>query len=239
MSIDMISKKIKLFRRVKGLTQSELAKKSGVSQSQISTIENGDCDVKISTLVSLTDAMNISLTDLFSDYSNIDNNTFINENEYDDYEVTLNLYNNLNIQKTFYPPKYDDIKISTLMDFIVYLPLIDIEYLFMILSRTYGNFNLREEYICKQFDWLVNQIPDSPAKQYADYVYLIIQERKKLNNPELKAELKIDGGCVEYNEQINKKESLYRDLNHLMSLYNNINTTLNAQTHSKHNDNEE
>ena len=41
------------------MTQKELAEKSGVRQSNISRIENGEIDIQFSTLVSLLKALNI------------------------------------------------------------------------------------------------------------------------------------------------------------------------------------
>ena len=62
--------KLKQLRAERGMTQEELAEKSGVSRVTISMLEAGKQRVtKSTTLVSLADALNVSVGDLLCDES--------------------------------------------------------------------------------------------------------------------------------------------------------------------------
>ncbi|HFD2045178.1 TPA: helix-turn-helix domain-containing protein [Clostridium perfringens] len=59
--------RIKKIREKNGLSQLNLAKKTGyLNQSQISKIENGQRKVKVDELIILSNALNVSLTELMN-----------------------------------------------------------------------------------------------------------------------------------------------------------------------------
>ena len=58
---DQILKSLREARQRKGLSQRELSAKSGVPQSHISKIENGDVDLRVSSLVALARALDLEL----------------------------------------------------------------------------------------------------------------------------------------------------------------------------------
>ncbi|NGT65656.1 helix-turn-helix transcriptional regulator [Clostridium perfringens] len=59
--------RIKAIRERNGLSQFKLAKKTGsLNQSQISKIENGQRSVKADELLILSNALNVSLTELMN-----------------------------------------------------------------------------------------------------------------------------------------------------------------------------
>lgn len=61
-----IKSKLKEIREKKGMTQAELSKKSGVSRTIISFLENGKSEcVMTSTLVKLADALGEKVTSIF------------------------------------------------------------------------------------------------------------------------------------------------------------------------------
>lgn len=60
-STEYISKKLKKSRESKGLSQRELSVKSGVPQGHISKIENGSVDLRLSSLVAITRALDLEL----------------------------------------------------------------------------------------------------------------------------------------------------------------------------------
>ena len=65
-------------------------------------------------------------------------------------------------QKTFNRP-------YSLSEFLLYIPLIDYQDLHMnVLSRVQGDVIFQDEYINTLMKRLIDNIPDSPAKQYAD-----------------------------------------------------------------------
>lgn len=68
MSINIdIGKMIKFKRKEKGLSGELLAEKIGVSQQQLSRYERGINDIKVNTLYSITQALNIPIDSFFSE----------------------------------------------------------------------------------------------------------------------------------------------------------------------------
>lgn len=63
----MLKNKVKEYRENLGMSQEELAQKSGVARTIISRIENNQAsDVKLSTLLSLANALNEAVSTIFS-----------------------------------------------------------------------------------------------------------------------------------------------------------------------------
>jgi len=58
-------KRIAFLRRDNDLTQDELAYKTGISTSYLSSIERGITDITISTVKRLAKALGVEITDLF------------------------------------------------------------------------------------------------------------------------------------------------------------------------------
>ena len=61
-----LSERIKYMRQRREMTQAELAKSAGVSQSTVAQIENGDKDPSFSTLLKISQALDCHLAVLFS-----------------------------------------------------------------------------------------------------------------------------------------------------------------------------
>ena len=64
---DSIGQNIKKFRVAKGLTQNKLGEKSGIEPSNISHIERGATKVSLPTLVSIANALDVSLDEIIYD----------------------------------------------------------------------------------------------------------------------------------------------------------------------------
>ena len=62
-----IGKNLRKIRLEKGYSQQVLSNKCDVERAKISRIENASEDIKISTLLKLTDALEIKLVDLVKD----------------------------------------------------------------------------------------------------------------------------------------------------------------------------
>ncbi len=56
---------IKTLRKKKGMTLRELEKNSGVSKSELSDIERNETDAKLTTLIMISLALKVNITDLF------------------------------------------------------------------------------------------------------------------------------------------------------------------------------
>lgn len=59
--LEDIGNKLKAARTRKGLSQRELAAKTGLLQAQISKIENGGSDLRLSSLIALSRALDLEL----------------------------------------------------------------------------------------------------------------------------------------------------------------------------------
>lgn len=56
--------KIKTIRLLLGLTQTEVAKKAGISQAYLSNVERGNREVTVSTLCRISEAIGVSAAEL-------------------------------------------------------------------------------------------------------------------------------------------------------------------------------
>jgi transcriptional regulator with XRE-family HTH domain len=60
--------RLRTVRKEKGLSQKELAVKAGLSTSQIARMETGKLNTTISTLVTVSNALNIELSGFFTGF---------------------------------------------------------------------------------------------------------------------------------------------------------------------------
>lgn len=65
MRLDEVGQRIRELRRGKGLTLEALSSMSGLSKSFLSDIERGRCDVTLTSLQRIADALGVGLSDLF------------------------------------------------------------------------------------------------------------------------------------------------------------------------------
>ena len=63
----MIGTRVKMLRITKGISQTELAKQIGVTQTHLSNIENGRAGLTIPNLIKLHDALNTPISSFFED----------------------------------------------------------------------------------------------------------------------------------------------------------------------------
>ncbi len=59
-----LGKNIRYFRRMLNLSQEELAEKAGLTQNYISSLEKGRQNVKILTLLKISDSLHVKIRDL-------------------------------------------------------------------------------------------------------------------------------------------------------------------------------
>jgi transcriptional regulator with XRE-family HTH domain len=64
--VERLGARIRDIRKEKDLTQADLAKKLGRSQSQISEWETGDSEPQLLNLIAIAKALGVQLTDLVS-----------------------------------------------------------------------------------------------------------------------------------------------------------------------------
>ncbi|MFU2181974.1 helix-turn-helix domain-containing protein [Streptococcus pluranimalium] len=69
-TLELISKQLRDIRKIKGITQQELAELTDLSVPYISQIENNKTNLTLETFLRLTQALDISLSTFFEPYSN-------------------------------------------------------------------------------------------------------------------------------------------------------------------------
>jgi transcriptional regulator with XRE-family HTH domain len=61
----LLGKKVRLYRKLSGLTQEELAEKAALTPSYVSDVERGRENISVDTLKRITKALAIGFEDLF------------------------------------------------------------------------------------------------------------------------------------------------------------------------------
>ena len=165
------------------MTIESLSAKSSISVSKISALENNRTDnVSIRTLIDIADALSTDLCSLVSE---------IHIGEYDeclkefDEEDCINLIAHSDIIKTYYPPMLRDHEISSLLEFIVILPMLDPLDLYDNFERILCSTNGSEDYISEQISSSWKKVPDSPVKQYCERELASIRKIRQTGTPDL------------------------------------------------------
>ena len=179
-----IGYRIKAHREAQNMTQADLAQITGISNTYICQIENGRSNnISLSTLFLIMDALNVDVSEVVS-YADLEYGV---DKEYDLYsqenkdDAKETILRESKILNSFYPVKFADYKITSLMEFLLYLPLMDEYWICDTLSRIGGAVIHREDYICDLLDKMVDRIPESPAKSYADKQAYLIDKKRKNN----------------------------------------------------------
>lgn len=87
-----IGARLKNARKNKGITQTQLGKKLGVSQAMIGQYENGSRTPKIETVQKIADALNITMLDLIPELMKIQTSIL---NEKKDLDIFFNEFDNI------------------------------------------------------------------------------------------------------------------------------------------------
>ena len=188
-----VGQQISTYRQKLGWTQKDLSIKSGVAQSRISSLENGKADKKlrIETLQRLAEAMKVPVSSLLAPkFTQTQKRSFSKQKLID--ALTESVMDE-NIMQTFYPPMpatrvnapYESI--TSLIEFLVYLPLLDPVILYEIMYAYQGDYVGNEEYLGKKIGSAVSRIPDSDAKRYADWT---VQQIRRIRNGESRKTVK-------------------------------------------------
>ena len=74
---EYLNKNIKYIRTTKGISQQDLADKVGIDRSTISRIENNEIETTVDNAIKISEALNISLSDLLSKDLSFDNGLLI------------------------------------------------------------------------------------------------------------------------------------------------------------------
>lgn len=164
-----IGKRINSLRKEKKITRDELALRANISKNYLGMIERGERpQLSIKVIDDLATAFGVSLSDLFKSIEDADAPDMTNE------EVANAAYKK-EILDTCYPVDHSMYQVSSLMKFLLYLPLINSDDLMDALDRISGSFVDQESYVLQKINECIERIPSSPALSFAQ------AEEKKLS----------------------------------------------------------
>lgn len=227
-NINTIGERIRFYRKAKGLTQEQLADLSGISKNHISSIESGwlfkqNRCIGVKTLEALAKALNIESHGFFDEIrQSVDD--YNNENAFEKQSLIEEELYGLDVLQVFYPPMLAstinrESRVATLLEFLIYLPLIDQRDLLDCLIRIAGDIAKREIYVSDKLAYLVENIPASRAKEYADYISSRIKVQRMNHNIDAFADLTVNEELMEcykeYNSLLIKKQQAY-EIMHLL-----------------------
>ena len=206
-----IGKRILKIREKLGIPQNELACRAGLSKTYLGELERGQRDnVSVGKLAKIADVLGISMSELFSDIEN-------KQMHWDEDNHLTDALWKKNYEETFYPPEITEYDVSTLLQFLVYLPLLPEQDVLNILFKFSGKFEGHELEILKSLNNCINKIPQSKAKAYADLqaqrlsrTAYIHRARQTVNGDSYEVELKDDSG--EYSERIKRTIKFFKYL---------------------------
>lgn len=157
-----LGKRILKIRKKLNISQAELARRSELSKNYLGELERGQLtNISVSIVVRLAEALGVAVCELFEGAEDV------NATWEDDDTFTNALYQK-QLEDSCYPPKFAGYKVTTLLQFLAYLPLLQPEILFDSLQRIAGDFVGNEEYVLKQINYCISRTPSSPAKEYAE-----------------------------------------------------------------------
>lgn len=151
-------------RREKGFTQENLCNQAEIGITTLRGIENEGRNCSLDILIRILGTLDISLPSFFKEVST----EYAPEDSEEEKEF------NARILECMYPPRLSSFSVTTLLDFLVYLPLLEYKDIIDILLRISGDIVGYELYILQLLDKAVKAIPQSPAKDYADYLSKVI-----------------------------------------------------------------
>lgn len=169
---EAVGNNIRNLRKTKNVTQEQLIEAIGdenLSLSTLKRIESGNGGFNVGRLSHICKALNCELIDLFDQ----EQTKAVIENYCRLIEDKGAVQYVADRQRLFYPKSSDHLllrglPITSLLQFIIYLPLMDEFWLYDCLQRIDGNGFDNDHYILGKLAFLYMMIPESDAKVYAD-----------------------------------------------------------------------
>lgn len=203
-----IGERIKYIRNRINMSQDDLAAKADISTKTLSRIETGvGHNFGIETIYKIAKSLGVSMDII------LDEDYFLEDLQeyFQDYPELIE--ETKSIAETFYSSNADEIGSNKILQFFIYLPLIDIGELFDVLLRLDGDVFSREQYLVRQIEYLIRIISDeNPAKLYADYraaqcSYKHLR-RHYLDGPDYNLDEDIFKSYIAYRALIEKKREM-------------------------------
>lgn len=192
-------------RQKLSISQAELARRSDLSKTYLGEFERGQRqNISITAVARIAEALGVTLSDLFKDIE-------ISDESWEDEDSFLAVLCEKKIEDACYPVGLEGFSVTTLMQFLVYLPLLQPQYILDSLLRIGGSFEGYESYILKQINFCISKIPNSCAKQYADICATRLSRDVHVNGKsECSISEEIDKGYDDYITRIKQIDTFFK-----------------------------
>ncbi|MBR2890616.1 MAG: helix-turn-helix transcriptional regulator [Oscillospiraceae bacterium] len=200
-----LGKRVFKVRNKLKISQAELAEKSEISKTYLGKFERGQIDnISICVITKIAHALGVTLNELFDGIE-------ISDSSWESEDAFANALYQKKLEDACYPPEFERYRVTTLLQFLAYLPLLQPENILDSLLRIDGSFEGNESYILKQINFCVSRIPDSPAKEYANNCAQCLSrdsylQRKRNDNQGAL----VGSGYEEYRAKIKQLDSFYK-----------------------------
>ena len=157
----LLGARIESLRPRVGMTRNDVGHTTGMHQMQVTLAEEGKLpNISIPQTAKIADALGVTLASLLADLACVEG-----DKKYND--VSDILFRR-KIGYICYPPVVDWYPVTSLMQYMLYLPLFNSDDLIDMLLRIDGCFAGHEQYVLDLIRRCISFICDSPAKRYAD-----------------------------------------------------------------------
>lgn len=200
-----LGKRVLRIRQKLNISQSDLAQRAELSKTYLGEFERGQrTNISISVIARIADSLGVTMSELFNDIE-------MSDASWEDDDTFANTLYQKKLEDACYPSGFEGFPVTTLMQFLVYLPLLQPRYIIDSLLRIDGTFNGYESYVLKQINFCISKIPPSPAKEYADNCAKqlsrdVYMKSKQAGN----LELDLEKGYDEYISKIKQLDTFFK-----------------------------
>lgn len=203
--ITELGKRIRKLRKKLNISQAELSQRADLSKTYLGEFERGQrMNISISAIARIADILGVSLAELFE-------NIEISDASWERDDAFANALYQKKLEDACYPPEFEGFPVSTLMQFLVYLPLLQPQHILDSLLRIAGSFSGDESYVLKQINFCISKIPASSAKEYADKcAERLSREEYMKYKQDIRADVELGEDYEEYLEKIKQLDTFFK-----------------------------
>lgn len=203
--INELGKRVLMLRRKLNISQEVLAQESGISKTYLGELERGKLNnVSILVIDGIARALGVTMGELFEDIEKSDA-AWGNDDNF------ANAIYQKKLEDACYPAGLQGVPVTTLLQFLVYYPLIQPENLIDSIERIGGSFEGSESYVLKQINLCISRIPDSMEKKYAEQCADRLKREIYFENKKaVDGGVELEEGYKEYIERIRQIGAFYK-----------------------------
>lgn len=200
-----LGRRIRKLRQKLNISQAELSQRADLSKTYLGEFERGQLtNISISAIVRIADILGVTLAELFE-------NIEISDASWESDDAFANALYQKKLEDACYPPEFEGFPVTTLMQFLVYLPLLQPQHILDSLLRIAGAFSGDESYVLKQINFCISKIPASSAKEYADKcAERLSREEYMKYKQDIRADVELGEDYEEYLEKIKRLDTFFK-----------------------------